>query len=266
LFVDQPTYLEVQLAVSVAALEHMVACFESERKLRGTLLEPVSFEAVSSHLRQTLETLALTEHRSLTTEQAESLAGKLPRLNDASFRDRLDRMLDAYGIPKVGLEGIYSKAISARNRLLHGGRTNEYGFSRLYLFVAVSRELLKRIFMTLLKYSGQYLSFLNGPEWVEFPPTRVTLELDQSDAQASPQPSSVRPPEAISRVRLNRSNPGAARKGGEPRAIYVSSREARIARERTKFFTGSLLCRATRQGGRPSKPLPTCPPPSRPPR
>ena len=42
--------------------------------------------------------------------------------------------------------------------------------------LAVLRELLKRIFLTLLKYNGEYQSFLNGPAWINFTPSHNRKE------------------------------------------------------------------------------------------
>ena len=69
----------------------------------------------------------------------------------------------------------FTVSIDARNDIIHTGM-HDAPFASFHLHVAVLRELLKRIFLALLKYTGNYQSYLNGPAWIVFPPTDTRVE------------------------------------------------------------------------------------------
>jgi len=79
-------------------------------------------------------------------------------------------MLTTYKVPVIGLEKKIKKAIDARNRTVHEGLYRSDVRGEIYDHVMVLRELLKRIFLTLLQYSGTYQSSLDGMAWKNFPP------------------------------------------------------------------------------------------------
>ena len=78
-------------------------------------------------------------------------------------------MLSAYGVPIAGLEDRIKAFIKARQDIIHTGE-HDVEFKDFYIHVAVIREVLKRIILALLSYTGNYESFLNGQETVRFPP------------------------------------------------------------------------------------------------
>ncbi len=101
------------------------------------------------------------------------LCARIRHLNDTTFSDGLFAMLDTYRVPLVGIKDRIVPAVNARHAIIHEGQANEE-YEELTFHVAVLRELLKRIILTLLEYKGRYISFLNGQEFLEFAPTTVT--------------------------------------------------------------------------------------------
>ena len=102
------------------------------------------------------------------------LCARIGEINRRPLRDLLFAFLEHYGVP---LNGIQNDEISAlvqvRNSLVHGGefrRSPEA--SRLTDHLLLLQELLRRIFLSLLGYSGHRSSFLNGEQWEEFPPKK----------------------------------------------------------------------------------------------
>lgn len=108
-------------------------------------------------------------------ESARVLRNKIAGLNNTVLKQRLEAMLRDYNVPVAGLEDHIDDAIRARNDIIHKG-TTKAALPEFYLNVAVLREVLKRIILTLLKFEGQYISFLNGQEFLEFPPSKTTMK------------------------------------------------------------------------------------------
>jgi hypothetical protein len=172
-FLFQPSYFEFQLLSGVTALEHLVATFVKQRT-SPRIVHPRRFRALYASVA---EVLAAARQRirgpkaAVVHEQLHRLANKFAMANEPSFREKLLAMLRFYGVPIAGLEKPIAAAIQARNVVVHTGVYRDpTEYRELYVHVVVIRELLKRIFLTLLGYAGQYHSMLNGPEWVEFPP------------------------------------------------------------------------------------------------
>ena len=168
-FVHHPRYSELQLIAAMTALEHLVSVFE-QKNGSPKILKPELFakllETVRPVWRKTLEEFELPH------DLAARMDSKLDPLNEGNFRDKLKAMLDAYTVPLADLEiQRINDAVAARNRVIHVGLyRNKEDEANLQQHVAVLRELLKRICLTLLQYEGQYFSLLNGPQWTHFPP------------------------------------------------------------------------------------------------
>jgi len=88
-------------------------------------------------------------------------------LFEAGFPD--GPLLQPLPLANIDLRQI-KHAIDARNLVVHRGLFRSEKERRLHEYVVLLRELLKRIFLTLLGYKGQYFSLLNGPQWLRFPP------------------------------------------------------------------------------------------------
>lgn len=179
-FVYHPRYLEVQLITAFSALEHLVSV--NATKVGGVNIASKNvFDALLPKLKKPLEG-AIASAPAAADESAalRRLKDKVSQLNDGSLQDRISNLVMRYGVPVVGIAEHISKAVQARNDVVHRGLYDAVEKNRdIYVHVVVVRELLKRIFLTLLGYQGQYQTMLNGPEWTTFPPTDVTLQLDQ---------------------------------------------------------------------------------------
>ncbi|MEP6673064.1 MAG: hypothetical protein ABJF10_28140 [Chthoniobacter sp.] len=173
-FVHHPRYSELQLIAAMTALEHLVASFEQRHGVSG-IMAPQLFEKLLQEMQARCDEAQQNASDSGRL-RIDRVRQKLAHINEPSFRDKLEAMLATYNVPLAGLElSRISKAVAARNRILHRGlyRSKE-GKADLQEHVAVLRELLKRIFLTLLDYEGQYFCLLNGPEWNHFPPSGET--------------------------------------------------------------------------------------------
>ena len=155
-FVHHPRYAELQLIAAMTALEHLVSVFVQHQGA-PRVVAPDLFDALLKRTQilwdETIEKSPEDAHAAL-----KRLKEKFGNLNEGSFRDKLEGMLKTYNVPLFGLElDRIGNAVAARNRVVHRGlyRSKKEQTS-LQEHVAVIRELLKRIFLTLLQYQGQY--------------------------------------------------------------------------------------------------------------
>jgi hypothetical protein len=157
----------------MTALEHLTRIYNKQTPVPPS----VAPDAFATIIRPALEP-AFDDAITNTThdpERARILRNKIAGLNSTVLKQRLDTMLRDYNVRIAGLEKHIDKLVRARNDIIHKG-TTDAAFPEFYLHVAVLREVLKRIILTLLKYQGQYISFLNGQEFLEFPPTPTTIK------------------------------------------------------------------------------------------
>lgn len=172
-FLMNPPYAEMKVVAASTALEHLVATHSSKK---GNTIIPTKMftEHFLPVLRGAFDTVVWDQLLEATTAtQLAELRNKLSSLNYNSFGARLENMLTEYAVPTWGLEDAIQEVIKLRNRIVHQGLTSSTP-EELIRLVAVVRELLKRLFLTLLDYKGQYQSFLDGPHWVPFPPVEST--------------------------------------------------------------------------------------------
>lgn len=174
LFLLHPSHLELRLITAMTALEHLVSIHQ-----KSNPVAPPLDDTTFKQLKRALKSAYDDTSRTLTPgdELKKRLARvreRIGNLNHVTFKDRLWPMLRDYGVPLVGIESRINDAIEARHDIVHTGM-HAAPFESFYLHVAVLRELLKRIFLTLLCYEGQYQSYLNGPQWLAFPPTDTVI-------------------------------------------------------------------------------------------
>lgn len=169
-FVHHPRYAELQLIAAATALEHLVAVFVKSNgvpKVVSTELFDGIIGAMKGLWREAANGANETDRARIPR-----MISKLGQLNDGSFYDKLAALIGSYKVPLAGLDLKEIKlAIDARNVVVHrGSYRNQEEHRNLRRHVSVLRELLKRIFLSLLHFEGEYFSLLNGPEWVRFPP------------------------------------------------------------------------------------------------
>lgn len=166
-FLHRPRYAELQLLSAVSALEHLVSVFYKYRS-EPTIVAPAPFEALCQEIDK-LWPAIFDEAEKTAPAEVKRLRDNIGGANRGSFRDKLQNMLKVYSVPTTGLEADIAKAIVARNRVVHTGLYRSQSRGEIYEHVTVLRELLKRIFLTLLQYSGPYQSSRQGMEWKRFP-------------------------------------------------------------------------------------------------
>jgi hypothetical protein len=181
LLLAQPSHVELQLIAAMTALEHLISRYTKQQPV-GPPLPKKMFATIRKALEDTYdETTAQLpappdeQERKQREHALRRVRDRIAKMNDTVFNDRLFAMLRSYRVPLVGIEDRITKAVSLRHDIIHTG-THGATFADFYLHVAVLRELLKRIILTLLNYQGQYISFLNGQEFLEFPPTNTTIK------------------------------------------------------------------------------------------
>ena len=179
-FFAHSSYVEVKLTTVQATLEYLVTSFERSRGFSGSALPK---ELFLEHLRPGFEAAIDTAVGRLqdivdaeTLGKADELfRAKIGGMNALTIRERLFRMLDEDRVPYAGLQDPVKAAIAARGSIVHGSKGIP-GESGAYIrHIAVLRELVKRIILTLLGYRGKYISYLNGVEEVDFPPAAPTV-------------------------------------------------------------------------------------------
>lgn len=170
LYLIHPTYLELQLLAAMTALEHLVSSY-SEHHAVPPPIETYPFKIIKRALQVAYDQATA----SMTTAGTERVRERIANLNHVTFKDKLWRLLATYDVPLDGISDRINPAIDVRHKIVHAGHYLGE-FQELDLHVVVLRELLKRVFLTLLEFRGQYESWLNGPEWIAFPPTNITIE------------------------------------------------------------------------------------------
>jgi hypothetical protein len=164
-FVMHPRYTEAQYLAAMTALEHLIHVFVEN--LNGTILPKREFNLISKKVKEVLDS-------SLPTKTSEKMQLKLPELNRRTLRDSLDLLMNHYRVPLTGIsQEQISAAISVRNKIVHRGRFQPAapGDPSLLHNLSTLRELLKRIFLSMLNYEGKYYSYLGSHKWADFPPS-----------------------------------------------------------------------------------------------
>jgi hypothetical protein len=169
-FVHHPQYTELTLTSIVTALEHLVSV-ENHGKKDPKLISKELFKKFLVQTENIFDDAANTSQ----AEDQEAIVivkRKLPGLNSSTLRDKIERYLEIHRIPmdQIEMDEVHA-AVAARNDVVHRGRYEpDNTEAKLYQHIAVLREVVLRVFLTLLQYQGNYWSFLKGPKWQTFPP------------------------------------------------------------------------------------------------
>lgn len=154
-------YEETRLINAMSALESILA----RSPMPDLFMEPDAFRDLRRRIRGFLR-----------AEQAPSrMAGKVDELNRRSFRDKIEDLLTSRGIVTDDLpEGWLSSIITARNVLIHTGVAPDLPApdARLIDHIVWAREIVTRIVLGALRFSGQYQSWLHRSAYLSFPVCR----------------------------------------------------------------------------------------------
>jgi hypothetical protein len=176
-FLIKSTYTEVQFLTAMTALEHLIYIYtgreEREKIFQNETFEKIIRPQVNAALDRTLDLLSENEedafkHKSYL-DMVKAAKNKVTEINRYPFKDNLRKFLKEYKVPLDGIDQNVEPAIDVRHKIVHRGiYISGESTQTVNDHLAILRELLIRIFLTLLKYSGEYQSFLNGPEWKKF--------------------------------------------------------------------------------------------------
>ena len=178
-FIHRPYYTELRLVAAMNALEHLLTIFERTNAatvaVGATFIDPFHFNLLLTHMLTHWDRFAAGVS---SAEKAgfRDLKAKIITANRRGSRDKLENrlrtMLETYKVPLGGLAwSRIQSALNARNSVVHEGVYEGKEDEPLRGHVRVIRELLKRLFLTLLRYKGQYMTLLDGRDYVPFPPS-----------------------------------------------------------------------------------------------
>ncbi len=171
-FLIKSNYDEVRFLTTMTALEHLVYVYagrEREKIFQNKTFEKVIRPQVNVALNQSLDLLLEKEEdaekRAIYPNKIKSAKDKVIEINRYPFKENLWKFLKEYKVPLDGIDQDIEMAVAARHQIVHRGLYMQVSDDQsIRDHLAVLRELLKRIFLALLKYNGEYQSFLDGPE------------------------------------------------------------------------------------------------------
>ena len=176
-FLIKSSYAEVQFLTAMTALEHLIYVYMG-REDGGKIFHNKKFEKiirpqVEAALDQSLDLLLKNEKdpskREAYPDKIKAAKNKVVEINRYTFKENLRAFLKEHKVPLDGIDQGIDQLVDVRNKIVHRGLYISIAVDQsIHDHLAVLRELLIRIFLTLLKYSNEYQSFLNGPEWKKF--------------------------------------------------------------------------------------------------
>ncbi len=173
-FLMHPRYTEAEFLTGMTALEHLIYVFVKRNPQGGILPRSIFKNLVRPRLKAALDEVfqfLLQNAVPNAGEAQEVMTQKLGELNRRTLQTNLQALLIHYAVPVLDIEGEVRSLIELRNQIVHRGHRAESNLPQpLSYYAAVLRELLTRIFLSLLQYRGEYQSYLEGPEWKQFPP------------------------------------------------------------------------------------------------
>jgi hypothetical protein len=181
-FLISSLYIESQFTTNFMALEHFVNSYVRQSG-EQTILHNNEFNdfvmpEIKKALKESKENIkknreALEVKGNSLKKAFQAMEGKIKELNRYTFVRNMWKFINEIKVPLDGLlKEEIEKVVQTRHTLIHSGSStsrpikedeNQRGLLLL-------RELLTRIFLTLLKYEGNYNSFLHGHQYTQFPP------------------------------------------------------------------------------------------------
>lgn len=171
-FAMEATYNEVRLTNAMTALENLISSNIGDVQF----LKCNEFQKLRKSIRGTIREWLKENGR--PPEECDTLAvnmnKKLSDVNRQPFRDKLQTLIKQWGVPMDGIrESDIDAAKRARDLIAHRGHYYQEGGSdevQLWDHFCVIREIIVRIIMTAIGFTGRYQSLLGGFHWAEFPP------------------------------------------------------------------------------------------------
>lgn len=171
-FLMRPRFQELRFIAAMTGLEHMLQCFLSKYSQGGIILSSAFKAALLPNLKFTLKQELSAHNIPISVDALNLLNIRLEQINLPSLRENLLNFLRHYEVPLAGISTTQiTNLVKTRNALAHGRKySKKPGSERLSDHLLILQELMRRIFLTILGYSGQRDSFLNGQASVDFPP------------------------------------------------------------------------------------------------
>ena len=181
-FLISSLYVESQFTTCFMALEHLVNTHAILQK-RIEILDEKKFNKfvkpeIKTGLHRALNAIRecseLKENEIKICEEAiENMRDKIIELNRYSFAKKLSTFLHDIKVPleDVSIEEI-KKLIPTRNSIIHSGAIlskSSRHFIERQQRLSLLRELITRVFLTLLGYEGEYSSYYHGHHYIHFP-------------------------------------------------------------------------------------------------
>jgi hypothetical protein len=182
-FLMPSVYIESQFLTSFMALEQFVNNYSITTR-QHTIIGKSDFEQyvipeIHEGLRRAKD--ALKNHPKQNAAQKglskafKAMKGKVGELNRYPFITSMWRFFSETGVPLHDLpRDEVEKMVMTRHALIHSGSSTREtsGTPETYRDLPLLREILTRTFLTLLKYEGQYSSYLQGHQHKTFPPSK----------------------------------------------------------------------------------------------
>jgi hypothetical protein len=183
-FLISSLYIESQFATTFMALEHFVNT-HARQSGEQTIVNGAEFNAfvlpeIKKALKQAKENLKKDRQsvgvNLIDLDKAfKEMSAKIRELNRYTFVRNMRKFLQKIDVPLDGLsKDEIEKVVQTRHTLIHSGSVSP-GYAdteKNQQGLLLLRELLTRIFLTLLKYEGQYSSYLHGHQYIQFPPAK----------------------------------------------------------------------------------------------
>ena len=176
-YVMPHSYSEARFMASMTALEHLVSKHATAagavlpwkvyRVARSAMESALKSQEMRQELADALRAHGVSDDKveSTVSSALAQLEANLGKPNGRSFRDSIVRLLSDYSVRHDDITPAVAALVKVRNDIAHRGLRqdgeDQVPFRRV---VSALRELLRRLFVSILEYEGEYTSHLDGPE------------------------------------------------------------------------------------------------------
>jgi hypothetical protein len=152
---------ETRFLTAMTALEAIIESELPER--RGTIIPKKDFRPLRLKINNLIEA-----EDTLSQEAGEILAHKISQLNTKTFSQKISALFDHYAIPRRDFEEkIIGNLVELRNSIVHRGQVpNEWD---IWPNIILVRELITRILLKEIGFSGRYCCYVGGLNDRDFP-------------------------------------------------------------------------------------------------
>jgi len=159
------TYNEARYLSQMTALEHLVHTYRKHRTSNRVFPKGKFRNIVRPALQKTLDDIIPKlcddpQEKDHITKIMMELKAKIGNLNMQTLQSSLQEMLTEYRVPLDGLTEFIADLIRVRNKIVHKGLHEQSIDQRsLSTYLSVAEELLRRVFLSLLEYEGNYQTY-----------------------------------------------------------------------------------------------------------